>query len=204
MDLNIHILKDRIRTYSSTGEIFNLKKLLHYYMIDVIGELAFSQSFGVQEADDELLVPPVIEHSLLAAVTGAWPSMTKSLKKWLQFVPHDGLRKLFAGRKACADLASKCVQRRLADLKDDGTSLSPEDRKDILTNLIKAKNPETGEKLTQIDLETEAFGFMYVYLFRSGFWLTTNAHNISVSQEPTQPALPRPSYSTTSFTTLSS
>ncbi|OJJ62822.1 hypothetical protein ASPSYDRAFT_144222 [Aspergillus sydowii CBS 593.65] len=160
MDLNIHILKDRIRTYGSTGEVFNLKKLLHYYMIDVIGELAFSQSFGVQEADDELLVPPVIEHSLLAAVTGAWPSMTKSLKKWLQFVPHDGLRKLFAGRKACADLASKCVQRRLADLKGDGTSLSPEDRKDILTNLIKAKNPETGEKLTQIDLETEAFGFI--------------------------------------------
>lgn len=185
MDLNIHILKGRIRNYCSTGEVFNLKKLLHYYMIDVIGELAFSQSFGVQEADDELLVPPVIEHSLLAAVTGAWPCMTKTLKKWLPIVPHDGLRKLFAGRKACADLASTCVQRRLADLKGDETSSSMEDRKDILTNLIKAKHPETGERLTKIDLETEAFGFMYVYSLECFCWqwtLTTsqyrgNPHN---------------------------
>ncbi|KAL4909644.1 hypothetical protein BDW74DRAFT_165080 [Aspergillus multicolor] len=159
MDLNIAILKDRIRSCCISGEVFDLKKLLHYYMIDVIGELAFSQSFRVQEADDESLVPPVIEHSLLAAVTGAWPSMTKTLKKWLRYIPHDGLRRLFAGRKACADLASTCVRRRLTDLKGDG-SLGQEDRKDILTNLIKAKHPETGEKLTQIDLETEAFGFI--------------------------------------------
>ncbi|RDW89967.1 uncharacterized protein DSM5745_01742 [Aspergillus mulundensis] len=159
MDLNIAILKDRIRSYCSSGEAFNLKRLLHYYMIDVIGELAFSQSFGVQEADDESLVPPVIEHSLLAAVTGAWPSMTKALKKWLPYIPHDGLRKLFTGRKACADLASTCVQRWLRDLKGDGP-LGQEDREDILTNLIRAKHPETGEKLTKIDLETEAFGFI--------------------------------------------
>ncbi|KAL4806606.1 cytochrome P450 [Aspergillus unguis] len=157
MDLNIEILKDRIHERCKTGEAFNLKKLLHYYMIDVIGELAFSQSFGVQEADDPSLVPPVIEHSLLAAVTGAWPVMTQALKKWLPYVPHEGLQKLFAGRKACADLASKCVQRRLTDLKD-GTGV--EDRKDILTNLIKAKHPETGASLTRTDLETEAFGFI--------------------------------------------
>ncbi|KAL4795355.1 cytochrome P450 [Aspergillus venezuelensis] len=159
MDLNIQILKNRIRDYCATGEAFNLKKLLHYYMIDVIGELAFSQSFGVQEADDETLVPPVIEHSLLAAVTGAWPSMTKKLKKWLPYVPSDGLGKLFAGRKACADLASTCVQRRMRDLKSAVASGS-HDRKDILTNLIKAQHPETGEKLTQLELETEAFGFI--------------------------------------------
>ncbi|KAL4914950.1 cytochrome P450 [Aspergillus aurantiobrunneus] len=160
MDLNVHILKNRIRSHCATGEVFNLKRVLHYYMIDVVGELAFSQSFGVQEADDESLIPPVIEHSLLAAVTGAWPSMTKTLKKWLPYIPHEGLQKLFAGRKACADLASACVQRRLTDLKGDGNSPGLEDRKDILTNLIKAQHPETGERLTRIDLETEAFGFI--------------------------------------------
>ncbi|KAL4936764.1 hypothetical protein BDV06DRAFT_233035 [Aspergillus oleicola] len=159
MDLNIDILKNRIRDHCATGEVFNLKKLLHYYMIDVIGELAFSQSFGVQEADNESLVPPVIEHSLLAAVTGAWPSMTKTLKKWLPYVPNESLRKLFAGRKACADLASTCVQRRLRDLKG-AASPDLQDRKDILTDLIKAQHPGTGERLTQVDLETEAFGFI--------------------------------------------
>ncbi|EIT81913.1 putative benzoate 4-monooxygenase cytochrome P450 [Aspergillus flavus] len=160
LDLNIRILKDKIRYHSEIGEVFDLKKALHYYMIDVLGELAFSRSFGVQEADDESRIPPVIEHSLLAAVTGAWPTMTMTLKRWLPYMPHAGLRRLFAGRKACADLASSSVQRRLRDLNDGGSSVGVQNRKDILTNLIKAKHPETGERLTQTDLETEAFGFI--------------------------------------------
>ncbi|KAL2842058.1 cytochrome P450 [Aspergillus pseudoustus] len=161
LDLNIAILRSKIRAHCATDQPFDLKKLLHYYVIDVLGELAFSQSFGVQEADDESLVPPVVEHSLLAAVTGAWPAMTMTLKKWLPCVPHSGLQKLFAGRKACADLASACVQRRLKGLEGkDGELAADEERKDILTNLIKAKHPETGARLTPIDLETEAFGFI--------------------------------------------
>ncbi|GKZ44767.1 hypothetical protein AbraIFM66951_007054 [Aspergillus brasiliensis] len=150
---------DKIKEHSSHDRAFDLKKALHYYVIDVLGELAFSQSFGVQETDDETRVPPVIEHSLLAAVTGAWPSMTATLKKYLPLVPYKPLQQLFAGRKACADLASECVRRRLGDFDGDRMSKS-EDRKDILTNLILAKHPDTGEHLTLTDLETEAFGFI--------------------------------------------
>ncbi|KAL3490374.1 cytochrome P450 [Aspergillus germanicus] len=160
LDLNIAILKAKIHAYATTGQAFDLKKFLHYYVIDVLGELAFSQSFGVQEADDESLVPPVLEHSLLAAVTGAWPAMTMRLRRWLPYVPHGGLQKLLAGRKACADLASACVQRRLKGLEKAGEGGGGEERKDILTNLIKAKHPETGARLTPIELETEAFGFI--------------------------------------------
>lgn len=161
LDINIKLLKEKIMRYCLDGEVFDLKKLLHYYVIDALGELAFSKSFGVQESDDESRVPPVVEHSLLAAVTGAWPLMTTRLKTYLPLVPHSGLQQLFKGRQACADLASRSVQRRLDDVKRQ-KELDPEaaERKDILTNLILAKHPDTGERLTQIDLETEAFGFM--------------------------------------------
>ncbi|KAH7030053.1 cytochrome P450 [Macrophomina phaseolina] len=160
LDLNVKILKDKLAGLCEKNEVFDLKKLLQYYTIDVLGELAFSQSFGVQIADDESLVPPVKEHSLLAAVTGAWPLMTMRLKRWLPKVPIEGLQRLFRGRAACAALASKCVERRLdalRDLKEDEVS---KQRKDILTNLIFAKHPDTGERLTKTDLETEAFGFI--------------------------------------------
>ena len=162
LDLNIDILKTKIAKLSSRNEIFDLKKVLHYYTIDVLGELAFSQSFGVQIADDESLVPPVKEHSLLAAATGAWPAKTRTLKKWLPKLPIESLRNLFRGLAACATLASQCVQRRIADLQDakHDTATESSQRKDILTNLILAKHPDTGEHLTQADLETEAFGFM--------------------------------------------
>lgn len=163
MDLNIDILKKKIAGYSNRGEVFDLKTVLHYYTIDVLGELAFSESFGVQISDDESRVPPVKEHSLLAAATGAWPAHTRRLKRWLPKLPSKTLRSLFQGREACARLASQCVRRRIAALHDfkdkDGDSESVQ-RKDILTNLILAKDPETGERLTQEDLETEAFGFM--------------------------------------------
>lgn len=163
LDVHIKLLKDKIMSYCASGEVFDLKKLLQYYVIDALGELAFSKSFGIQETGDESRVPPVVEHSLLAAVTGAWPLMTKRLKKYLPLLPHPGLQKLFKGRQACASLASQCVQRRL-----DGVKLQKEqnpaaaERKDILTNLILAKHPDTGQRLTQTDLETEAFGFMWV------------------------------------------
>lgn len=161
LDLNIEILKQKILGFCVNSEPFDLKKLLHYYTIDVLGELAFSQSFGIQQSDDELRVPPVVEHSLLAAVTGAWPMMTKRLKKYLPLVPHAGLQRLFNGRRACAELASSCVRRRLEMIKSK-KEVNPDaaERKDILTNLILAKHPDTGERLTQMDLETEAFGFM--------------------------------------------
>ncbi|GAM33540.1 benzoate 4-monooxygenase cytochrome P450 [Talaromyces pinophilus] len=124
LDGNIQIQKDEIQSHINRNETFDLKKILHYYVIDVLGELAFSQSFAVQQSDDESRVPPVVEHSLLAAVTGSWPMMTMALKKYLPYVPHAGLKSLFAGRKACADLASVSIDRRLAGLSVAKTSLT--------------------------------------------------------------------------------
>ena len=163
LDTNIGILKRKIREHCSTNTVLDLRKSLHYYVIDVLGELAFSQSFGVLIADDESLVPPVKEHSLLAAATGSWPAMTKTLKQWLPLLPVESLGKLFKGREACATLASQCVQRRVEDLRginDKDDMVVQQQRRDILTSLILARDPETGQRLTQTDLETEAFGFM--------------------------------------------
>jgi cytochrome P450 len=159
LDYNLAILQQKIDQYARTDTSFDLKKLLHYYTIDVLGELAFSQPFGIQETDDEALIPPVVEHSLLAACTGAWPAMMFQLKRWLPKISYRPLQELFKGRQRCADLASTCVRRRLASV-DAGTNGDEPQRTDILTSLINATHPDTGQKLTQLDLETEAFGFM--------------------------------------------
>ncbi|KAH6974336.1 putative benzoate 4-monooxygenase cytochrome P450 [Ilyonectria sp. MPI-CAGE-AT-0026] len=158
LDDNIKILRQKISGFAKRNEVFDLKKVLQYYVIDVLGELAFSQSFGIQVSDDESRIPPVVEHSLLGAVTGAWPAMTKTLRAWLPVVPHAGLQALFKGRADCAKLAAECVQRRVKDL--EGVNDAKGQRKDILTNLILATHPDTGDRLAQSDLEAEAFGFI--------------------------------------------
>ncbi|KAL1801136.1 hypothetical protein ACET3X_001478 [Alternaria dauci] len=163
LDKNVKILKQKLCRYAESGEVVDLKKLFKFYTIDILGELAFGRSFAVQETGDESRVPPVVEHSLLAAVTGAWPAMTFRLKRWLPKVPSRGLRRLFEGRAACANLAATCVRQRLAALRNakgfDDDATTPE-RKDLLTSLIVAKDPDTGDRLSQTDLEAEAFGLI--------------------------------------------
>ncbi|KAJ3939950.1 uncharacterized protein N0V96_009943 [Colletotrichum fioriniae] len=159
LDQNIKILRDKISQFAKTGEAFDLKKLLHFYTIDVLGELAFSRSFGVQVSGDESRVPPVIPHTLLGSTLGAWPAMTQTLKQWLPKVPNTGLQSLFAGRTKCAGLAAECVQRRLTEVEEDENKGKVQ-RKDILTSLILARHPDTGEKIARVDLEAEAFGMM--------------------------------------------
>ncbi|KAF4893591.1 Benzoate 4-monooxygenase [Colletotrichum viniferum] len=160
LDDNVKILRDKITKLARDGEAFDLKKLLQYYTIDVLGELAFSRSFGAQISDEsETLVPPVVPHSLLGSTTGSWPAMTQMLKKRLPAIPHGGLRWLFEGRAKCARLAAECVERRLGEVDRDAEKGSMR-RTDLLTNLISAKHPDTGERLAKSDLEAEAFGFI--------------------------------------------
>ncbi|KAF4873150.1 Cytochrome P450 monooxygenase gsfF [Colletotrichum siamense] len=160
LDDNVKILRDKITHFARDGEAFDLKKLLQYYTIDVLGELAFSRSFGAQVSDEsEALVPPVVPHTLLGSTTGSWPAMTQTLKRWLPAIPHSGLRWLFEGRAKCARLAAECVERRLGEVDRDAEKGSMR-RTDLLTNLILAKHPDTGERLAKSDLEAEAFGFI--------------------------------------------
>ncbi|KAK0377918.1 isotrichodermin C-15 hydroxylase [Colletotrichum limetticola] len=159
LDQNIKILRDKITRFAKTGEAFDLKKLLHFYTIDVLGELAFSRSFGVQASGDESRVPPVIPHTLLGSTLGAWPAMTQTLKQWLPRIPSAGLQNLFAGRAKCAGLAAECVHRRVAEVEEDENKGKVQ-RKDILTSLILARHPDTGEKIARVDLEAEAFGMI--------------------------------------------
>lgn len=39
MDLNLDILREKVAEYCSRNEGLDLKKFLHYYTIDVLGEL---------------------------------------------------------------------------------------------------------------------------------------------------------------------
>ncbi|KAJ4316675.1 hypothetical protein N0V84_007723 [Fusarium piperis] len=158
LDANIRILRSRIAEYAETGETFDLAKCLHHYMVDVLGQLAFSHNFEVQTSRDESSVPPVAAHGLIAVASGSWPFILPYVRKWLPKIPHPGLQALFKGRADCFKLATSCVQRRFDQVKrgekewDEGS--------DILTNLILAKHPDTGAHIARVDVEAESFGFI--------------------------------------------
>lgn len=162
LDLNIKISEDKISHLAEKNEAFDLKKLLDFYIVDVLGELAFSQSFGVMPEGDESCMPLVKENSLLGVATGAWTSMAPRLRTLLPKLPIKKMQELVKGRMTCAQLAAQCVQRRLEALKDveEGSAADTKQRNDLLTNLILARHPDTGERLAMKNLVSEAFGFM--------------------------------------------
>lgn len=52
----------RLDKAAVNGEEIDLKRWIAFFVMDVLGELAFSASFGVLKDGDESLMPPVREH----------------------------------------------------------------------------------------------------------------------------------------------
>ena len=62
MDSCLRHLLHRLDKAAATGKEIDLKEWIAFFVMDVLGELAFSGSFGVLESGDATLMPPVREH----------------------------------------------------------------------------------------------------------------------------------------------
>ncbi|ENH72102.1 Pisatin demethylase [Fusarium oxysporum f. sp. cubense race 1] len=74
------------------------------------------------------------------------------MKKVLPFIPIPWLQRLFNARAQLRKLTAACVRQRI-----DAGSI---DRKDLLSCLLVAVDPDTGSKLTELDINTEAFAMI--------------------------------------------
>jgi len=149
-----HLLKllDNLGQRAETGEVFDFKALVAFYVLDVLGELAFSQSFHAQTEQAPEKLPPINDHIYLACLMGMMPEVLPYLKMVAAWTPLPWLQRLFKARAQLKALTAQCVSRRINE-KNSG-------RKDLLTSLINAVDPETGAKLTELDINTEAFAML--------------------------------------------
>ena len=153
LNTQLEILCDKIRVHAETGEVFDLKTHISRYILDILGEAAFSRSFDAQNdtANKTHTVPAAInDHILLACIIGQMPfqSFSKLIVAWS---PFERLRKLIKSRAYLKNTCAECVSHRINN---------PSNRKDLLGALIKAQDPETGAKLTELDINTEAFAML--------------------------------------------
>ncbi|KAF5672746.1 cytochrome P450 monooxygenase [Fusarium denticulatum] len=152
VDSHIVKLRRNLDHFCDTKQDFDLKHMIAFYVFDVLGELAFSRSFNSQDERDLARLPPINDHVYLACLMGMTPDAVLWIKKVLPFIPIPWLRRLFKARAQLRDLAAACVQQRI----EAGSS----NRKDLLSSLLGAVDPETGSKLTRVDINTEAFGMI--------------------------------------------
>ncbi|KAG4286424.1 hypothetical protein FPRO06_07684 [Fusarium proliferatum] len=149
-----HILKLRrnLDHFCDSNQDVDLKNMIAFYVFDVLGELAFSRSFNSQDERNLARLPRINDHIYLACLMGMTPDALPWIKKVLPFIPIPWLQRLFNARAQLRNLTAACVRQRI----EAGSS----DRKDLLSSLLVAVDPETGFKLTELDINTEAFGMI--------------------------------------------
>jgi cytochrome P450 len=152
IDGHLAKLLSNLAQRAKTGEVFDFKELIAFYVLDVLGELAFSQSFDAQTEQIPEKLPPINDHIFLACLMGMMPEVLPYLRAVAAWTPLPWVQQLFKARAQLKTLTAQCVRRRLNE-KLSG-------RKDLLSSLINAVDPVTGAKLTELDINTEAFAMV--------------------------------------------
>ncbi|SOV03811.1 related to Benzoate 4-monooxygenase [Ustilago sp. UG-2017a] len=113
----------------------------HYFAMDIVGELAFGQSFNLlhRGKDDERFLTGVLNLSQWGAVAGCLP-LFSSWILWL-FPRVTGQ----PGGSVIGDKTTSRIQTRYAEVQDNGGMAS---RPDMLTKFMEARDPDTKEKLS--------------------------------------------------------
>ncbi|POY70792.1 hypothetical protein BMF94_6204 [Rhodotorula taiwanensis] len=130
---------DFIATSGKSRATIDLGTMLQFLAMDVVGELAFGQGFGLSKAgrDTGDYLPMLDAYTASACLSGTQPWARPILHRWLT-------RKLgSSGAAALGAKASVAVSRRLAEL--DKAAQAGDDsnlRKDVLSKLMSAKNPD--------------------------------------------------------------
>lgn len=116
-----------------------------------MGDLAFDNPFGAQLAHTK--VPNWNDHFFLGCLYGMLPSLLLWSMEIGNLIPLPWFRDLVKSRQIMRDQTIACVTRSLCVSEK-------QDNRSLLSYVIEARDPVTGEKLSMVDIYTEAFGFL--------------------------------------------
>ena len=150
-DEHIVILRQRLDGFAASGEAFDLKEAIAFFTYDMIGELAFSTQFESQKTAKPEKMPSIGDHVLLSCMIGIMSSFLPYSKILVAWLPIPWVRHLINGRTTLRNQTLDCVNVEMG--REEGN-------KNLLTHLIRAKDPDTGADLTKADICSEAFGFL--------------------------------------------
>jgi cytochrome P450 len=155
-DYHISELRKRIEEYAVSGEQFNLKELIAFYAYDIIGELAFSKKFGTLRSGNPIDLPPINDHVFLGCMYGMLPNLLPYSMRLTKYIPLPYVQKMLKSRLWLRNTTAECVGAEMTRSKDPQSDRE----KNLLTQLINAKDPDSGAGLTHSDVASEAFGFL--------------------------------------------
>lgn len=147
MDERYAILRQQLDRFSQSGQTFDLRHYITYCIVDILGSLAFGQSFDNQTDEDPAKIPPVSEFLYASCVTGQVPWAAGMLNFIRDYLPLSLVRELLAARARIGKLAMTGVRARKAKSSE---------RDDILGKIMAVREEKTGQPMTEEQALTEA------------------------------------------------
>ncbi len=128
--------------------------------MDLMGELALGDNFGVLEAGEPARYSKLVELSQrFANMSGMLPFARNSVKV-LSWVPIPYVQMLYRARLEYLDYARVALERRFTDAKREKVAPGGGKRQDIMQRFIDAQDPETGTKMGFDELRAETSSLM--------------------------------------------
>ena len=147
IDSRYAILRRQLDRFAKSQEVFDLRRYITFCIVDILGELAFSQAFDNQLDEDPEKIPPVSEALWGACVSGQIPWASETLNSIRDKAPIPGIRKILDALGLMVPIAVKNIRLR-AEKKLD--------REDILGKIMAAREEKTGQPLTTQQVISES------------------------------------------------
>lgn len=145
------------------GKVFDLGAYLHYFAFDVLGEVAFSRSFGflAEGRDVDSAIKTIDQSQAYNGIVGQVPEADFLLRRnpIRAIIPSLSTKNALITRMALEEMAN----RRPFNKENAGLNRSGDGRRDLMASLIQGhlKNPE---RFAEGDVFAVAHGAMYVPL----------------------------------------
>ncbi len=149
----------KMDSFAQKQKPFGLYFWFELFTMDLMGELALGNNFGVIDAGKPARYSTIGEQSQrFANLSGLLP-FGKSSVKVLSWVPFPSVQKLWKAREEYLEYARVALEKRI---QDDRQQVIPtgKPRHDIMKRFIEAQDPETGAKMDFAELRAETSSLM--------------------------------------------
>ncbi|KAH7304635.1 cytochrome P450, partial [Rhexocercosporidium sp. MPI-PUGE-AT-0058] len=152
MNPSISRIVQVMRNHASNLEPLRFLQTANFLAFDVIGQYAFCSAFGFLKIgrDDLNLIHTVDTRGEVLNTLGNLPTWIRPYIKYLRFDPFW----LFDGIRSTANLES--IGRAAFERRGEETNC----RKDLMSFLLNAKDPETGGPLSTTEIVAEVISFI--------------------------------------------
>jgi benzoate 4-monooxygenase len=159
VDRTMATFMTRMDDFAKAGEAFDIYFWFELFTMDLMGELALGNNFGVLEAGKPARYSTLVEQSQRYANHSGLLPFGKLNVKILSWVPLPSIQRLYKARLEYLEYARMALEKRF---QEDRNQVLPsgKPRQDIMQRFIEARDPETDQQMDFDELRAETSSLM--------------------------------------------